>query len=212
MYINIPKPSSFSYRPPTPRSSPDAGPIRFNKVPAITIPHGHRALATPPTTPPAQTASPLFMAGTAVLLAKLFPASVREAEQFTTSVNIESIESNGSRTWWEGFILEEHHTGKNKTIGHRTRTLYMNAQNALTEQDRVRECIVALLDLAGEHLECDAVVMVLERGGDGGRGGNKAAAAGFGELVHSLLYVGGVVVSKPPFALDPRYVLVGIEV
>ncbi|KAF8303337.1 hypothetical protein DL93DRAFT_2173046 [Clavulina sp. PMI_390] len=47
--------------------------------------------------------------------------------------------------------------------GKASRTLYMSAQGAFKQYDRVRETIVALLDLASEHLECDAVVMVLDR-------------------------------------------------
>ena len=33
-----------------------------------------------------------------------------------------------------------------------------------------------------------------------------------GELLHSLMYVGGTVVMKPPLEVDPAYVLVGIEI
>lgn len=99
----------------------------------------------------------------------------------------------------------------------------MSAQGAFKQYDRVRETIVALLDLASEHLECDALVMVLDRGMTAGNdsmmGGSGMTAGGspnqkqeFGELLHSLMYVGGSVVTKPPFPIDPRFVLVGIEV
>jgi hypothetical protein len=83
--------------------------------------------------------------------------------------------------------------------------------------------IVALLDLASEHLECEAVVMVLDRGssvaqdsvtGNGRDGDDRMGhpQKEFGELLHSLMYVGGSIVTNPPYAVDPRYVLVGIEV
>jgi len=109
--------------------------------------------------------------------------------------------------------------------GQTTKTLYMSAQGAFKQYNRVRETIVALLDLAGEHLDCDALVMVLDRGvvpdvspayGNGGKYGGVNGVAGgkqeFGELLRSLMYIGGSVVTKPPFPTDPRFVLVGIEV
>jgi hypothetical protein len=61
--------------------------------------------------------------------------------------------------------------------------------------------IVALLDLADESLQCSALVIVLERG-----------SPSLGNLLHSLMYVGGTVVSKPPFAVAPSLVLVGMEI
>jgi hypothetical protein len=108
--------------------------------------------------------------------------------------------------------------------GQMTKMLYMSAQGAFKQYDRVRETIVALLDLASEHLDCDALVMVLDRGavsdlnpayGNGNPGGISGAVGEkqeFSELLHSLMYVGGTVVTKPPFPADPRFVLVGIEV
>jgi len=109
--------------------------------------------------------------------------------------------------------------------GQTTKTLYMSAQSAFKQYNRVRETIVALLDLASEHLDCDALVMVLDRGvvpdvnpayGNGGKYGGVNGVAGgkqeFGELLRSLMYIGGSVVTKPPFPTDPRFVLVGIEV
>ena len=61
--------------------------------------------------------------------------------------------------------------------------------------------IVALLDLADEQLECNALVIALER-----------SSPVLGDLLHSLMYVGGTVVTKPPFPVDPAYVLVGMEI
>jgi hypothetical protein len=61
--------------------------------------------------------------------------------------------------------------------------------------------IVALLDLADESLECSALVIVLER-----------SSPSLGKLLHSLMYVGGTVVTKPPFEVDPAFVLVGLEI
>lgn len=61
--------------------------------------------------------------------------------------------------------------------------------------------IVALLDLADEHLQCSALVIALER-----------SSPALGDLLHSLMYVGAAVVTKPPFPVDDVFVLVGVEI
>ena len=61
--------------------------------------------------------------------------------------------------------------------------------------------VVALLDLADEALDCSALVILLER-----------SSPHVGDLLHSLMYVGGVVVTKPPFQVDPAYIMVGMDV
>ena len=61
--------------------------------------------------------------------------------------------------------------------------------------------IVALLDLADEQLGCTALIIALDK--------NSPMLA---ELLHALMYVGGTVVSEPPFQTDPLYVLVGMEI
>ena len=61
--------------------------------------------------------------------------------------------------------------------------------------------IVALLDLADEHLQCQALVIALERN-----------SPSLGDLLHALMYVGGTVVTKPPFPVDDAFVLVGVEI
>lgn len=79
------------------------------------------------------------------------------------------------------------------------KTLYVDGKNAALVG--LRESIVALLDLSSENLDCHALVIVLER-----------SAPNLAELLHSLMYVGGAVVTKPPFAVDPAFVLVGLEI
>jgi Ornithine decarboxylase antizyme len=61
--------------------------------------------------------------------------------------------------------------------------------------------VVALLDLADERLECTALVIALEK-----------STVGLSELLHSFMYVGATVVTKPPFPVDSAYVLVGLEI
>lgn len=66
----------------------------------------------------------------------------------------------------------------------------------------IQSCsVVALLDLADESLGCTALIIVLER-----------SSPSLGDLLHSLMYVGGSVVTKPLFKVDPGFILVGIEI
>lgn len=64
-----------------------------------------------------------------------------------------------------------------------------------------RHSIVALLDLADESLGCNALVIALER-----------SSPDLSNLLHSLMYVGGTVVTKPPFPVASAFVLVGLEI
>jgi len=120
-------------------------------------------------------------------LTTLFPRSGLSALSHAKSV---SITSPALEAVWEGIVLDM--PGGNKT-------LYVHGKGA--EHVKLRESIVALLDLADEHLECTAFVIALER-----------SSPALGELLHSLMYVGGTVVTKPPFEVDAAYVLVGIEI
>jgi len=79
------------------------------------------------------------------------------------------------------------------------KTLYVDGKSA--ESVNLRESIVALLDLADESLECTSLIIVLER-----------SSPNLGSILHSLMYVGGAVVTKPPYQVDPAFVLVGLEV
>jgi len=101
-----------------------------------------------------------------------------------------SISSPNMGSAFNGMVLE---------LPGKPRTLYVDAKSA--ESVSLRESIVALLDLADDHLECSALVIVLER-----------SSPSLGEILHSLLYVGGSVVSKPPFPIHSAFVLVGIEI
>jgi len=79
------------------------------------------------------------------------------------------------------------------------KTLYVDGKSA--ESVSLRESIVALLDLADESLGCSSLIIILER-----------SSPNLGLLLHSLMYVGGTVVTKPPYQVDPAFVLVGLEV
>ena len=60
--------------------------------------------------------------------------------------------------------------------------------------------IVALLELADESLRCSALIIALEK-----------QSSSLRSVLHSLMYVGGAVVTTPPFPVDPAYILVGLE-
>jgi len=79
------------------------------------------------------------------------------------------------------------------------RTLYVDGKGL--ENVQLRESIVAMLDLAGEQLSCQALIVALDK-----------SLPTLGMLLHSLMYVGGNVVTRAPFEIDPSFVLVGIEV
>jgi len=82
------------------------------------------------------------------------------------------------------------------------RTLYAKGAS---EQMNLRENVVQLLDLADEEFGCDQVVVVLEK-----------EDADFAVLLHSLMYVGGVVIppesNSPLGQVSSSYILVGIDI
>lgn len=61
--------------------------------------------------------------------------------------------------------------------------------------------VVALLDLADEHFGCSALIIALPR-----------HTLGLDDVIHSLMYVGGQVVTHPPFKNGANYVLIGMEI
>ncbi|KZS86895.1 hypothetical protein SISNIDRAFT_540803 [Sistotremastrum niveocremeum HHB9708] len=124
---------------------------------------------------------------------QLFPKAGFRASVFAKGVVISEV---GAR--FEGFVLD---LPKEKGLNNLNlpRTLYVNSKGA--ENVALRESIVAMLDLADEHLACEALVIALDK-----------SSPNFGGLVHALMYVGGTPVTKPPFEVDPGYVLVGLDI
>jgi hypothetical protein len=119
--------------------------------------------------------------------ATLFPRNALSAMPHAQGV---SVSSPNLGTVFDGVILD---------LPGKPKTLYIDGKNA--QHINLRESIVALLDLADEQLDCAALVIALEK-----------STEGLGDLLHSLMYVGGSVVTKPPFQVDPTYVLVGLEI
>jgi hypothetical protein len=120
-------------------------------------------------------------------LTALFPRNALSAMPYAQGV---SVSSPNLGTVFDGVILD---------LPGKPKTLYIDGKNA--QHFSLRESIVALLDLADEQLDCAALVIALEK-----------STKDLGGLLHSLMYVGGSVVTKPPFHVDPVYVLVGLEI
>ncbi|CDO69286.1 hypothetical protein BN946_scf184976.g5 [Trametes cinnabarina] len=189
--------------PPTP--PPEDSPLGFSReLPLVGLPNGSapRAIpesqrsvpdiATPPLTPddaPEEGSGSLSALGAkqSAFLSALFPRNALSAAPYAKSV---SISTPGEDTTFEGVVLSLPNTPK---------TFYVDGKHAADVN--LRESIVALLDLADEQLECNALVIALER-----------SCPVLGDLLHSLMYVGGTVVTKPPFPIDSAYVLVGMEI
>jgi len=186
---------------PTPQSTPEGSLRSFPSLPttksdvtAFPIPAASRSngyshgLATPPLTPDdsSENVSVRSNDDALELLTTLFPKHGITALKYARSVSVSSLEMGIS---FDGVVLEL--PGKPKTF-------YVDCKSA--EVVNLREGIVALLDLADEHLQCSALVIALEK-----------ASPALSSLLHSLMYVGGTVVTKPDFPVDPAYVLVGLE-
>jgi len=125
----------------------------------------------------------------------LFPQAAMRVSPYAKAVSV-----SGEGTTFDGFVLDlpRGFSGVNSktTI---TRTLFVDGKGADTVQ--LRESLVAMLDLADEHLHCNAVVIALEK--------SNSALSG---LVHSLMYAGFSYVTRPVFEVNPAFVLVGIEI
>ncbi|ETW80417.1 hypothetical protein HETIRDRAFT_452016 [Heterobasidion irregulare TC 32-1] len=203
-------PSYFSSRPAAPASGPTAQkPLYFplaeslpqsavspQPIPKSAVAAYAHELATPPLTPDDDDDDDSSESGSDLgqtsddaleLLAALFP---RDAVNALPHAKRVSISSPGIGASFDGVVL---------TLPGKPRTLYVDGKSA--EIVSLRESIVALLDLADEHLECNALVIALEK-----------TTPALGDLLHSLMYVGGTVVTKPPFQVDSAYILVGLEI
>lgn len=186
---------SFPCPPTLPTTKTDVtafprGPIVPQPIPGASRSNGYsHGLATPPLTPDDSTEDVSVRSNDDALelLTTLFPNHGITALKYARSVSVSSLEMGIS---FDGVVLEL--PGKPKTF-------YVDCKSA--EVVNLREGIVALLDLADEHLQCSALVITLEK-----------ASPALSSLLHALMYVGGTVVTKPDFPVNPAYVLVGLEI
>jgi len=161
-------------------------------IPHRASPASASDLATPPLTP--DNGSPTFPAvsdkhqkDALDFLMTIFPRNGVAALPYSRSVAISAPNIGAA---FDGVVLQ---------LPGKPKTLYVDGKSA--QSVSIRESIVALLDLADESLECSALVIALER-----------SSPALGKILHSLMYVGGTVVTKPPFEVDPAFVLVGLEI
>ena len=210
---------------PPPEDSPFGAEFPLAALPSASAPraipdahaHAHRfgagggaGLATPPLTPDDGAGSLAALgAKQSAFLSVLFPRNALGAAPHARSV---AISTPGTGATFDGVVL---------SLPDKPKTFYVDGKCAANVNLRERcvpgsgmrwalcavltgPCllsIVALLDLADEQLGCNALVIALER-----------SSPALGDLLHSLMYVGGTVVTKPPFPTDPAYVLVGMEI
>jgi len=120
-------------------------------------------------------------------LLTIFPSDGFSALQFARSV---AISAPNMAATFDGVVLE---------LPGKPKTLYVDGKGA--EAVSLRESIMTLLDLADDALECQALVIVLER-----------SSPALNQVMRSLMRVGGTVVKKPPFNVDAAYILVGISI
>ncbi|KZT58864.1 hypothetical protein CALCODRAFT_494317 [Calocera cornea HHB12733] len=147
-------------------------------------------LPSPPKTPsPEATRNPLQSRSKVLdFLARIFPRSAMSLLPHTRGVNITSY-MDGQSADWDGAVL---------ALPGRERALYVDG--AGVENVHLKECIVALLELADEHLQCTSLVISLRK-----------SSPDLGEVLHAIMYVGGVVVTRPPFPTSEDNILVGIS-
>jgi len=179
-----------------PASNPSFVPSNPRPIPASRVPitSSNSDLATPPLTPDngsdfggSPAVCPKNQKDALDFLMTVFPRHGVGALAYSRSVAISAPNMGAA---FDGVVLQ---------LPGKPKTLYVDGKSA--QSVSIRESIVALLDLADESLECSALVIVLER-----------SSPSLGKILHSLMYVGGTVVTKPPFEVDPAFVLVGLEI
>jgi len=128
-------------------------------------------------------------------LITLFPRAAFRVSPYAKAVSV-----SGEGAIFDGFVLDlPQKIGGGNPKAALLRTLFVDGKDADIVQ--LRESLVAMLDLADEHLSCKAVVIALHKS-------NPA----FGNIVHSLMYAGGTFVTQPPFEANPSFTLIGIEI
>jgi hypothetical protein len=65
---------------------------------------------------------------------------------------------------------------------------------------KLKDSVVALIDLATETLACSSLVIALDKD-----------SPNLNDILHAMMYVGGTIVAKPPFIVNPNKILVGLE-
>jgi hypothetical protein len=137
-------------------------------------------------------------------LLTIFPRDGLDALPYAKSVTITAPNMGAT---FDGVVLE---------MPGRPKALYVDGKTAQSVSLRERyipsislqisyllhlSSIVALLDLADECFHCSALVIALDK-----------SSPALGDILHSFMYIGGNVMIKPPFQVDHKYLLVGMEI
>lgn len=121
---------------------------------------------------------------TTTVLTCIFPTSSPIHSLSSKVIDLNSLVPN-----WSGAVLD------NPAMG--TRTLYVSGGSY--DDVNLRESVCGVLEKAEEELGCTGVVMCLEKN-----------TPDLGDLLHSLMYVGGTI-SNGPFTPQPAFILVGLD-
>jgi len=159
---------------------------------ALTAPISH-TLATPPLTPDdgddSEDSESIEKQSKDALdfLLTIFPRDGLDALPYAKSV---VVSAPNMCAIFDGVILE---------LPGQPKAMYLDGKSA--QSVSLRESIVALLDLADECFHCSSLIIALDK-----------SSPALSDILHSFMYVGGNVVTKPPFQVDPAYLLVGVEI
>ncbi|KAI5477913.1 protein of ornithine decarboxylase antizyme family [Pseudohyphozyma bogoriensis] len=185
-----PAPSIFGITPPSDNDSPLSTPSTSVSPPP---PYATIYPPSPPASPSDLTSTVRLVEKHAVesvlanddtLIASLFPAASPIHALPVTNVDLDDLVPS-----FKGAVVVDAERG--------TRTLYVGGGSY--EDLDLRESVCGILERAEEELGCTGVVLALEKGD-----------ADLGGLLHSLMYVGGVI-STGPFIANNSYLLVGLD-
>lgn len=184
-----PPPSYSAIYPPSPPASAASSPSSVSGLSlAAHANPSYKALSSPsppikPLLTPQSSSTDVTTAPS--LLDVIFPASSPVHALPATAVDLDDVS-----TTWKGAVLE------NPAMG--TRTLFVSGGSYVDVN--LRETVCGVLEKAEEELGCTGVVMCLEKN-----------SPDLGDLLHSLMYVGGTITTGP-FTPNPAYILVGLDV
>jgi len=186
-------PAYQSIFPPSPPSSPGSSPISCDSIGACHYDNPFlKSILSPSLVKPVLSHSsstdslPDFdcrHVNFTDVLAKIFPESPVRALP-SQSVDLSDVSPKLS-----GAVLNDSALG--------TRTFYVLGQHF--EDVDIREMVCNVLEKAEEELACTGVVICLEK-----------KTPDLGQLLHSLMYVGGTIYAGP-YRHHPAYVLVGLD-
>jgi len=183
-------PVGISY-PPSPPSTPSSSPssssiassLIANKNGFYSLLKNAKSAAPPLLSPASSTDSLEFFGVSGTFLERVFSSN---SSIVNKACSVENLDA------WKLALVDD--------IDANSRTLYAKSTHGV-EHVCLRDSVVALLDHADEALDCDQVIVVLEKDDED-----------LAQLLHSLMYVGGTVISPLISKHDEAFVLVGLDI